>query len=222
MNTFFRDLTYTYFIKLVEKNDFIEIVQQDHKQILREEVNSKTLQITLTEDFYRYQNRVCFDYSRVILPVEKRYGNYINANYVNGYEYDKKYICTQAPLKHTCYDFWRMGWMNDTQIIVMLCQKIEDKKEKCYAYWRDTEGSAVEFNKFTITTTKIEYYASYVKTTLLMTDGTSASQEITHFGFTQWPDFGTPTDTEDFLNFMLAVRQNQEEVIKQLIHCGQT
>ncbi|KAJ8882104.1 hypothetical protein PR048_018592 [Dryococelus australis] len=200
MDTVYCDLTYNDLIKLVARNDFFEIVKQEHKQILSEKASGtfEDSANNINRRLNGYQNQVCYDQTRVILPLERNYGNYINANYVNGHEYNKKYICTQAPLEHTSYDFWRMVWMNHT----------------CLIYWNDTEGGTVTFTKFTITTTKIEYYTGFVKTTLLLTHGTAASQEVTHFGFTQWPDFGTPSETQEFLNFMLAVRKNHEEIVK--------
>ncbi|CAH0403843.1 unnamed protein product [Chilo suppressalis] len=48
--------------------------------------------------------------------------------------------------------------------------EIEGGKEKCFPYWSEEEQSSLNFQKFKVTTTKIERFPHYVKTTLLLTD----------------------------------------------------
>lgn len=51
--------------------------------------------------------------------------NYINANFVDGYEKQCAYIATQAPLAYTLGDFWRMVWETKSRIIIMLTNLTE-------------------------------------------------------------------------------------------------
>ncbi|KAF6038152.1 hypothetical protein EB796_003540 [Bugula neritina] len=79
----------------------------------------------------RYANVIPLESSRVILTSKPRTGNsqYINANYIKGYNGSPKaYIATQAPLQHTVVDFWTMVWENQSQVIVMLMNWVEDNQ----------------------------------------------------------------------------------------------
>ena len=70
----------------------------------------------------RYNNIVAYDHSRVHLtPVTGVPGSdYINANFLDGYQRKKAYIATQGPLPETTSDFWRMVWEQGTKTIVMV------------------------------------------------------------------------------------------------------
>lgn len=52
-------------------------------------------------------------------------GDYINANFVQGYSHDKKFIATQGPKKETIVDFWRMIYQYRVSAIVMLTKLVE-------------------------------------------------------------------------------------------------
>uniref|UniRef100_G1Q279 Protein tyrosine phosphatase receptor type O n=1 Tax=Myotis lucifugus TaxID=59463 RepID=G1Q279_MYOLU len=89
----------------------------------------------------RYTNILPYDFSRVrlISMNEEEGADYINANYIPGYNSSQEYIATQGPLPETRNDFWKMVLQQKSQIIVMLTQCNEKRRVKCDHYWPFTE-----------------------------------------------------------------------------------
>ncbi len=69
----------------------------------------------------RYANIHSYDHSRVILSRDGSPGSdYINANYIPGFNSSREYIAAQGPLPETINDFWRMVWEQNSNAIVMV------------------------------------------------------------------------------------------------------
>ncbi|CAK9302864.1 unnamed protein product [Gordionus sp. m RMFG-2023] len=96
------------------------------------------------KDLNRYPKYVPYDHSRVKLSTKSN--DYINANLVlctlpqsktaaDPSSKTQKYIVTQGPLPITCPDFWAMIRENKVEIITMLCNVVEDGKNKCAQYF---------------------------------------------------------------------------------------
>lgn len=87
---------------------------------------------------------MAYDHSRVVLStVDGMPGSdYINANYIDGYDRPKAYIASQGPLPETFSDFWRMVWEERSATIVMLTKLEERSRIKCDLYW-PTRGTSI-------------------------------------------------------------------------------
>ncbi|CAG9762794.1 unnamed protein product [Ceutorhynchus assimilis] len=85
----------------------------------------------------RFTNILPYDHSRFKLqPVDDEEGSdYVNANYVPGYNSPREFLVTQGPLHSTRDDFWRMVWESNSRAIIMLTRCVEKGREKCDHYW---------------------------------------------------------------------------------------
>eukprot|EP00057_Strongylocentrotus_purpuratus_P026937 XP_011681411.1 PREDICTED: receptor-type tyrosine-protein phosphatase O-like [Strongylocentrotus purpuratus] len=71
-----------------------------------------------------------YEHSRVKLAAlaDDSDTDYINANYIPGYNSPREFMACQGPLPGTVDDMWRMIWEKKTSIIVMLTQLVEKGK----------------------------------------------------------------------------------------------
>ncbi|KAG8190018.1 hypothetical protein JTE90_000114 [Oedothorax gibbosus] len=169
----------------------------------------------------RFTNILPYDHSRVkLMPSDDEEGSdYINANYIPGYNSPREFIVTQGPLHSTRDDFWRMIWEQNCRSIIMLTRCVEKGREKCDHYWPyDTQPcyygdiqvtilNESQFPKWTISEFKV-----------CKLDQTRI---IRHFHFTTWPDFGVPDPPQTLVKF---VRTFRDRVIPDnkpiVVHCS--
>eukprot|EP00095_Tigriopus_kingsejongensis_P008769 maker-scaffold151_size306168-snap-gene-2.8 protein:Tk08769 transcript:maker-scaffold151_size306168-snap-gene-2.8-mRNA-1 annotation:"unnamed protein product" len=177
----------------------------------------------------RYPNVIAFDHSRVQLrplPGQKR-GEYVNANYIDGFQRARAYIATQGPLPATFDSFWRLVWEQKVKVLVMITNLVERGQRKCDRYW-PREGT-FKYGFIEVTLTREDQMATYtirtfrIRHTRIRSGKQSSFVEryVLQYHYTHWPDHGVPETSLPLLNFVKrSTEANRETDSPILVHCS--
>ena len=189
----------------------------------------------------RYVNILPYDHNIVTLSGNEPKFQYINASWIPGYpdikDYQKKqkrnkYIATQGPTPLTVGDFWRMIWEKKIKVIAMVTNAEEKGRPKSFKYWTDTteknkyisyisenEHESHTFHVTTKPTTNYSFPSFLIRTIKLTYNG--ESRNIYQFQYVGLPDHGVPKNIEEYLRFVIFVRQVAKSLNSQIvIHCS--
>ncbi|KAG1714236.1 Tyrosine-protein phosphatase 99A [Nymphon striatum] len=176
----------------------------------------------------RYINILAYDHSRVLLkalPGQKKAPDYINANYIDGYNQHHAYIGTQGPMPATFGDYWRMIWEQRVYIIVMITNLVERGRKKCDMYW-PSEGASETYGIIQVKVLEEINMATYIIRTIsiknLHVRRKKISERIIYqYHYTSWQDHGVPEHPLPVLSFIKkSASANPENAGPIIVHCS--
>ncbi|OAD61168.1 Tyrosine-protein phosphatase 99A, partial [Eufriesea mexicana] len=181
----------------------------------------------------RYLNILAYDHTRVQLlscgggPPKKGH-DYVNANYIDGWQRSRAYIGTQGPLPPTFDGFWRMVWEQRVSIVVMITNLVERGRKKCDMYW-PKKGSET-YGYIQVTLLREDVMATYTIRTLQIRhikvkkrkNGVNMGERIIwQYHYTGWPDHGVPEHPLPVLSFIRkSSNANPPDGGPIVVHCS--
>ncbi|XP_055937511.1 receptor-type tyrosine-protein phosphatase mu-like isoform X2 [Argiope bruennichi] len=169
----------------------------------------------------RYGNILPYDRYRVVLNTDsnKADNDYINASYIDGYRRPREYIVTQGPLDNTVVDFWRMVWQENSPVIVMLMELVENGKKKCAKYWPDDSMDCGDMHILLIHS---EQYKDFVVRTILMRKiDEIRTHRVIQYQYTGWPDQTVPLNVNSLIKFLKKIRDDHPVMGgPMVVHCS--
>ncbi|XP_061319032.1 receptor-type tyrosine-protein phosphatase eta isoform X4 [Pezoporus flaviventris] len=171
----------------------------------------------------RYNNVLPYDISRVKLSDRSSASDdYINANYMPGYNSKRAFIAAQGPLPNTIEDFWCMIWEKNIYSIVMLTKCVEQARTKCEQYWPDKQPKS--YGDIIVTVVSEIILPEWtIRDFTVEKSNTAEGHTVRQFHFTSWPDHGVPETTELLINFRHLVHEySSQNPIESptLVHCS--
>ncbi|KAG8039250.1 hypothetical protein G9C98_003557 [Cotesia typhae] len=158
-----------------------------------------------------FGNIPCWDDSRVVLHQTNDGSDYINANYISGFELKKKFIATEQPIASTLGNFWTMVFQENTCVIVML-NGSEEEAQQSYPYLFPSQSEIIA-GDFIIKQKEINLETYYTETVLIITHlKTGGSKRVSHLKYLNWPEHTFPHEKE-ILQFVRIMNERNAEFI---------
>ncbi|VBB26462.1 unnamed protein product [Acanthocheilonema viteae] len=166
----------------------------------------------------RYKDIQCFDRTRVIVPHESGKHNYINANYVDGFREEKKFILTQSPMENTVESFWAMIYQENVVEIVAVNGLYP---EKTFLYVPFKKSTIAMFGPYSIKFCGSQLIRDvYEASVLKLRKGDGQERKILHICFFAWHDKGTPERPTEMLYLMSDINHNRALFTKEAEKSG--
>ncbi|ORX44748.1 receptor/non-receptor type protein-tyrosine phosphatase [Hesseltinella vesiculosa] len=184
----------------------------------------------------RYMDIIPFDYNRVKLGDLGQSNDYINASWIGlTMPMGRRYIACQGPLRHTCGDFWRMVLEQDVHVIVNLTPEMEKGRVKCAAYWPKTDEPG------DLHRPRWRYHVKHLQAPQMRPEADCLHRRleivcyeqqgdtwlerkrstVDHLHFLGWPDYGTPTNSQQVAQLIRLANQCQDSrPSPMVVHCS--
>ncbi|XP_073506703.1 receptor-type tyrosine-protein phosphatase O isoform X2 [Phyllobates terribilis] len=213
----------SYIVDMAKDSDYKFSLQFEELKMIGLDIPHSAADLPGNRCKNRYTNILPYDFSRVKLTTteEEDSADYINANFIPGYNSSQEYIATQGPLPDTRNDFWKMILQQKSQVIVMLTQCNEKRRIKCDHYWPFT-AEPVSYGDIGVEMVSEEEQPDWAFRVFRISYAAEA-QHVMHFNFTAWPDHGVPASSaaESILQFVYMVRQKAAKTKGPItVHCS--
>lgn len=182
--------------------------------------DNKDLSITCDQHptLNRYRDIRCIDQTRVKVPHSSGSHDYINANYVDGFREEKKFILTQSPMEATVESFWAMIYQeNVVEIVALTCLH----PTKTFLYMPIKRSEIVTFGPYSI-----KYCGSqqirdaYEASILKLKKGDGQERKILHICLFSWQNKGTPAKPTEMLYLVSDINYNRKLFIEEAEKSG--
>lgn len=164
--------------------NFQQVVQQEYHQITRKQTIGKS-EVFENRDEFKSEN-VC---------------------YVDGFQDEKKFLCTGNPTENSVEDFFNTLWKEHIYIIVSLSRPTSNNANQCYQYWSKEENGVLQAGQYQMKTVKIKTINNFVVTELHLKYGIGHSRQLCHFSYSDWTVSDVPCDVTKFFHFILKVNR---------------
>ncbi|CAI5445206.1 unnamed protein product [Caenorhabditis angaria] len=168
-------------------------------------------------DKNRYKSTLCADQNRVVLKDRDASNDYIHASWMDMPD-SVRFISTQGPIKSTIADFWHMIFTEKCQVIVMLCNYVEDT-EKCAKYFSaDSEVTHGEY-RIKVVDKQSEPWSPVRWTVLRVKNKKDVKLTVHHFWYYDWHDQIAPLDPSPMIKlYKMALQTANGSPI--VVHCS--
>ena len=114
-----------------------------------------------------------------------------------------------------------MTWECQSSLIIMLTTIVERGRIKCHKYWPDV-GDTIDYGTLAVTCIKEDAGDNFVfrEFSILHKDSEEVRQ-VTQMAYLSWPDHGVPESSQEFVEFVEAVRANRQgSLYPTVVHCS--
>ncbi|VDO44379.1 unnamed protein product [Brugia timori] len=225
----------------------------DYATVISKDVKDSSIVCEQYGALNRYKDIRCLDKTRVLFyqflfeTFRHTSGmhDYINANYVDGFREEKKFILTQSPMENTVESFWAMIYQENVVIIVAMTSLY---RAKTFLYVPIKRSTTAIFGSYSIKfcgsqLIREAYEASVLKVlfinglivhftfvitiawcdvsiTTLLRKGNGQERKILHICFYTWHEKGTPERPTEMLYLVSDINYNRKLFIDEAKKSG--